>query len=377
MANTIHIPSPDPIEIAERIFLLLDSGRFTATYKYATMLALLDLCMERSDRNGIPPTSVTTKQIAEKFIELYWPHTNSYKHKNPHCVLLQNTSGQARVISLINKAKDRTDDPSLPFSRFKIKNGSEYNKLINRVEFEVIINPLPRLQNIDGAPDEHFLYSINWDTKIDQKIVSQYHKGQSDFNNQILFHEGIPETLIRLNALLRPLIHQRWTAMVAKINEVPESHLSQFLFDKSRENVIIVRDELRQIQNDRCFYTNEPLGKDVAVDHFIPWARYPDNNLANLVLANSKVNLAKLDHLAAIRHLKKWADRNFGNLATIKALKDIEHRRAFPFTPDKSLNIARSIYYKISDKIDLWVNANNFERIDRNKIHDLLRINLE
>lgn len=40
---------------AERVLTLLDEGSFTATYKYAVLLGLMDLCMERASAKGDPP----------------------------------------------------------------------------------------------------------------------------------------------------------------------------------------------------------------------------------------------------------------------------------------------------------------------------------
>jgi hypothetical protein len=62
------------IGFAEKLLALLDEGRFTATYKYAVLIGLMDLCMENSLDSGLAPESVTTRQLAEKIIEIYWPH---------------------------------------------------------------------------------------------------------------------------------------------------------------------------------------------------------------------------------------------------------------------------------------------------------------
>ena len=71
--------APDPdrgaIAFAEKLLTVLAEGRFTATYKYAVLLGLMDLGLEHSSRTGAAPTSVTTRQLAEKVLELYWPHT--------------------------------------------------------------------------------------------------------------------------------------------------------------------------------------------------------------------------------------------------------------------------------------------------------------
>ena len=63
------------IAFAERLLTVLSQGRFTATYKYAVLLGFIDLCLEHSTRTGGAPTSISTSQLAEKVIELYWPHT--------------------------------------------------------------------------------------------------------------------------------------------------------------------------------------------------------------------------------------------------------------------------------------------------------------
>ena len=64
------------IGFAEKFLELLDEGRYTATYKYAVLLALLDVCLERTQSSGAAPETVTTRQLADKIVELYWPHTD-------------------------------------------------------------------------------------------------------------------------------------------------------------------------------------------------------------------------------------------------------------------------------------------------------------
>ena len=42
------------IAFDEKVLELLDEGRYTATYKYAVLLALMDLCLERTQASGTP-----------------------------------------------------------------------------------------------------------------------------------------------------------------------------------------------------------------------------------------------------------------------------------------------------------------------------------
>jgi hypothetical protein len=59
------------IGFAERVLELLDEGRYTATYKYAVLLALVDVCLERTQASRIPPDVLTTRQLADKIVEIY------------------------------------------------------------------------------------------------------------------------------------------------------------------------------------------------------------------------------------------------------------------------------------------------------------------
>ncbi len=69
----------ETIRFAEKLLALLEEGSFSATYKYAVLLGLIDLCLEYADRHGDPPAVVTTTQLAHKVIELYWPLTSPFE----------------------------------------------------------------------------------------------------------------------------------------------------------------------------------------------------------------------------------------------------------------------------------------------------------
>ena len=64
---------------AERLLEVIDSGRRTATYKLALLLALLDLCARRGGPDGRPPDVLYTRQIAERVAAIYWPQMMPYR----------------------------------------------------------------------------------------------------------------------------------------------------------------------------------------------------------------------------------------------------------------------------------------------------------
>ena len=89
------------IQFLLRIQNLLTEGRFTASYKFALLLALCDLSVElREGPDG--ELHVPLARIAEKFVTYYWRHVLPYiaSHESPSMILRQNASGQAGVIGL-------------------------------------------------------------------------------------------------------------------------------------------------------------------------------------------------------------------------------------------------------------------------------------
>src|SRR5437879_1941069 len=91
---------------------------------------------------------------------------------------------------------------------------------------------------------------------------------------------------------------------------VNEYQLERFLFGAERVPLERVRGPIIELQEGRCFYCAERLasraGQTPDVDHFIPWSRYPDDGLENLVVAHARCNAQKSDFLAAAAHVDHW-----------------------------------------------------------------------
>lgn len=84
--------------------------------------------------------------------------------------------------------------------------------------------------------------------------------------------------------------------------------LSEFLFGSSRAALSMKESEpLREMQHGRCFYCERSLLASAAVDHFIPWSRYPRDLAHNLVLAHGACNSRKSDLLGGEPYLERWA----------------------------------------------------------------------
>jgi hypothetical protein len=349
----------DVISFGERLLTLLDQGSFVATYKYAVLIGLMDLCLEKTNRHGVAPDSVTTPQLARKVIELYWPHTSLFRGRT----LLQNAGGQARILTDILRFRESLDDPSVTLTRAIEEDENGHRRLLRAVERTLILMPLPRLQVVGGVPDR-LIYEIGWGSEIerDSRRLTRYLNGKpNDFDHQIRLLPSVGEYLVQLNGLLRPLIYRAWSSMVAQLNDLDESRLDRFLFGVNRTQLAAVRPVLAGLQDGVCFYCRATLTRDPDVDHFIPWARYPDNSIDNLVVADRGCNAAKRDFLAAAKHIDRWRERNSVQAASLAQLAASELWEAHP---EDTLGVARGLYLRLRPEAKLWLGGSDFSPTD-------------
>jgi hypothetical protein len=369
-------PEPDrtAIRLAERLIQLLGRGGFTATYKYAVLIGLMDLCLELTSATGLPPDMITTRQLAEKVIELYWPHCAPYEDT---CRVLRQNTGkgdtQAEIVRhIVEFRAAATVNPaaSLPLSRARAAAApGAYEKLVRLIEWKLIEMPLPRLQIIGGEEDR-FLYEYGFTREISKRTVNEAQQGKSDgFDNRLLLKPGVSAALIALNGILRPLIYRNWALLVASMNGLKEPSVEGFLFGAERISLDPVRPRLRELQDNRCFYCEKGLGTGCHVDHFVPWARHADNSIDNLVAAHEGCNGMKSDYLAAADHVVRWRDRSARCAAD---LAEIAREEAWESRPERTVSVARAIYRMLPDDARLWVAGESFLVIDRPRIASAL-----
>jgi hypothetical protein len=115
---------PPPSAEAQLAFLakfqrLFAEGDFTATYKFALLISLADLAVEVGADDGAELT-LTNRQIAERFVQLYWRHATPYGTGRPGTqpgVLVQNIGSQAAVLTAIGEFRASTPGTTLQQAR--------------------------------------------------------------------------------------------------------------------------------------------------------------------------------------------------------------------------------------------------------------------
>lgn len=364
------------IALGQKILALLDEGAFTATYKYAVLLGLLDLSIEYTDAKGEPPQAVTTRQLTEKVVQLYWLHTRPYaaSGRSPR-VLRQNagrSAAQAKIVRLIEQFRDcGLADPDVSLAAASCAVPTAFARLLDRVEWVLIEMPLGKVQRFGGMEDR-FLYDIGWDDRRQlprREQVRRYQLGlRSGFDNTIRFLPGVAAALIRLNPLLRPLLHRLWAAKVAALNDLEEARLEEFLFGTTRKSLAPLRRGLLDLQDGRCFYCERPIRSASEVDHFIPWKRFPENRIENLVVADHGCNGDKRDHLAAIHHIVRWKWR----LEATPELAALAREKDWASDPEVVRGVALALYLRLGAGVPLWVRGSEFEVSEPQALREVL-----
>lgn len=296
MTNTRTEPSAaDQLLFLSRVQRLLDSGRFSATYKFALFLALAELAVERGEDTDAR-IRIPLEVIADRFLRLYWKQAAPYPTTGSDAVLRQNSGKNAAIINKIANAHK-----SLGLSLGEAQRRPGWLRLLRDARRIVVKMPLMKLQTIgrDGTATraECFLYP----------------NAMPDDEIELL--PGVAFCLRRFFPLLQGMVRAKWLSWVQAQNKDilgSVQDLESFMFGASRTETRGLRAALFEIQGGRCFY--QPRRrldvKTAHIDHFIPWAKYPCDAVANLVLASPRANADKKDHLAAAAYLGRWRNRN-------------------------------------------------------------------
>lgn len=353
----------DDALVAERLLQVIDEGRRTATYKLALLLALIDGCAARADASGAAPSTLHTRDIARHVLAIYLPQARGYlvdPAADP-LQLRQITNKRSAVLGAVLRLHMVGEDSGDRTLRaLEANHPEEFHRCVDEVERTFARYPI-RLLQVVGTEHRPFLYDVDWGASV--SLAALHRPG----GGVLRFRPDAGDELLRLAPLVRPLIELHWVRMVAAINhlDLEGDRLRSHLFGAERSRFPArLRSGLRELQDDRCFYCATRLRSRVEVDHFVPWARWPNDAVENLVLADA-CNSHKRDHLAAAHHARRWSQR-----AATSGEDLAEIAVAANWTSDarRTLAIGRSSYFHLPSGTPLWSLAGTFTDDDPRSI---------
>lgn len=366
--------SPDPLRFAEKLLALLDSGRFTATYKFATLAALIDVCLDAVGEDGLPPDVVPARQVGRRVFELLWRHSVAYTAAEGDRRYLRHSSQAGDLVRDVTAFRERHGfGPGIAIESARSKLPREMSELEDQVVVTVIRMPLPKLQRFGtgaGVTEDRFLYDYAWPDEVPAGRVRA-----PGFDDRLRLQPGVGGWLVRMAGVLRPIVQQRWAAFVADRSRdvVEAAWLDDFLFGSTRIDLDRVRGPLLEAQERSCFYCGlpaTPAGSEV--DHFIPWSRHPDNGVHNLVAAHRRCNNAKRDSLAATEHLRRWLARMSPDTTDNSRLTEVADELRWPIDTERAIGSARAIYLWLPEGTLLWQRPGQYAPADPVQIRSLL-----
>ncbi len=339
---------------AERLLLIIDEGRRITTYKLALLTALINACAEGAGIEGHAPTTLHTRVIARHVLRLYLPQARSYLASDGAMLELRQITGpKASVVGDVLRLHLIAESArTRGFDAIEREHPEAFNECLDKIEYAFARNPLPRLQVV-GKQNRPFMFDIKWSESV---TLNQLH---APGGGLVELRRGAGDHLVRLAPLLRPLIALHWTKQVASINRInlEDTRLQDHLFGATRSTFPpMLRSGLSEMQQGCCFYCGSSLASRTQVDHVLPWSRWPNDAIENLVLAD-QCNGHKSDYFPALPHMDRWADRIINSK---RVLNEIAESCDWESNPNRSLSLARSCYGHLRPGTPLWLRANDF-----------------
>jgi hypothetical protein len=325
----------DPLLLGQRVVAILESGQRDATYKLATLMALIDHCIENLPEHPEDYLHVPLPELAHRVLALYWSQVRPFQGQE----LRQRRTGSiARIPDAARSLREAAGAGSggLSLEVAKQRAPAAYRRAVAKINLALAKQPLPRLQKLPGSPvSDPFLYD---DSFLGENVSMRQLEANG---NAITLKPGVAFALARLAGLLKPALEIMWVDDIRQMNkflddEVPD--VAGHLFGRERIPLTPVRDAFRETFGPHCFYCRAHLPMGNPVDHVLPWSLVGIDGLANLVLACLSCNGDKSGALPAVRIVDRVLERDQ------QVLEQISHEIEWPTQRARVVAAARGIF---------------------------------
>lgn len=197
----------DPLALGQRIVAILDAGVRTATYKLATLMALIEHCVENLPADKDASLSVPLDALAARVIDLYWPQVRPFESQE----LKQSTQPVAKILRTVQALREATgagmSGTSLAVAASRAPEA--FDEAVAQVVLVLVQQPIYRLQKLPGADSAPFLYDDSWmNSGVSRRTIARH-------GNSITLFPGVAYGLGRLSGLLKPALESLWVEHVS------------------------------------------------------------------------------------------------------------------------------------------------------------------
>ncbi len=259
----------DPLLLGQRVVAILEQGQRDATYKLATLMALIEHSIENLPPHADDPLTVPIPELAHRVLALYWHQVLPFEG---HDLAQRRTGTKTRIIHATKALRDtsRVGNSRISLEIAMLRAPAAYEMAIDQIALALIKQPLPRLQKLPGASvSDPFLYE---DSFLGENASRSSVRAHGD---AIQLKPGVANGLARLAGLLRPALEIMWVEDVRRINkflddDVPD--VAGHLFGRERTALATIREPYKEVFGPHCFYCRTHLPPDNPIDHVLPWS---------------------------------------------------------------------------------------------------------
>jgi hypothetical protein len=342
----------DPLLLGQRVVAILETGLRTATYKLATLMALIEHCIENLPEQPDDTLRVPLPALAHRVLETYWQQVQPFDGNE----LRQSTGSRARILSATKKLRVASGRAAGSVDVAQLHAPAAYDRAIGDVVLCLAQQPLHRLQKVPGSStSDQFLYD---DSFLHDHVSRSTLRAHGD---SIELKPGVAQGLARLAGLLKPTLEIMWVDDVRRMNkflgaEVPD--IAGHLFGRERAKLATVRQPFKEAFGPHCFYCRTHLSANNPIDHVLPWSLVGIDGLSNLVLACARCNADKSGALPAVMIVDRVLERERS------VLEEIAAELQWPTQHDRVVAAARGIYRGQPAGVPTWSAYKQSKRLD-------------
>ncbi len=136
----------DPLLLGQRVIAILETGQRDATYKLATLMALIDHCIENLPKHAEDVLRVPLPELARRVLALYWPQVRPFEGQE----LRQRRTGSiARIPDAAKSLREASlsGNSGLSLDIATNRAPKEYQTAIAKITLALAKQPLPSCRN--------------------------------------------------------------------------------------------------------------------------------------------------------------------------------------------------------------------------------------
>ena len=130
----------DPLAVGKRVVAILQLGRRTATYKLATLMALMDHCIEHLPDDPRAELIVPIRDLAERVLETYWHQVLPFEGD-----ALKQTTGRVAAIlreAVGLRAASNVDNKRVALAAARLRAPADYDAAVTAIGLTLVRQPL-------------------------------------------------------------------------------------------------------------------------------------------------------------------------------------------------------------------------------------------